>query len=551
MDYQKRSFLKTVLAGSVGYGALQSTELTSVQMKEVSNLVANGEIQKVYSGESSDQLPIPDQLPAVGITNEGIYYYPLSGSNWIAYNGWFPKLGTTNKPVGEIHAQKIENLADYVVGSVSDLEQAFNNLSNGETVYIGSKNAPYRTTQWLDIDVSNVTIIGPGIKEVIKPADGANVGGIRIGKNTDPSTPIENVSIRGVGFNGNEATMDDATKYLHAFVADSVREVTFEQCYATRTHPFHEHNTGGSGITIHNTCNGFSVRNCWFEDIGDRAVQAAGKNGQITGIYNRNGFNRTVALGVKHPDYVDRGAQNVTISDVLGVDISEGSVVGLSSPNISNVTISNVTASNSLRSVFRTGPTAGPENVTVTGLTIVGGKERLINLQSGTNIHVSDVLAVDNIPGGQQGIFIGEGTTNVSLSDFVVKDARFHGVACSSPNAEIRDGRIQVAPTGTGNGLFIDSDGVRVQNVRVSSPHNDIRIASSSNDVRLDNVEYDDIGDSGTRTRVNGVGIEKGATNTPNANAWDTGDIVEFTSTISDESSGVYLRLRQNSWLRL
>lgn len=67
--------------------------------------------------------------------------------------------------------------------SDQELGATVDDLSPGRSIYIRAANVPYRTTQWLDIDVDGVTVVGPGIRTLVKPADDTNVGGIRIGHN--------------------------------------------------------------------------------------------------------------------------------------------------------------------------------------------------------------------------------------------------------------------------------------------------------------------------------------------------------------------------------
>lgn len=42
--------------------------------------------------------------------------------------------------------------AETVVTTKTGLEAAFDDLSAGDTIRISDENAPYRTTQWLDVD---------------------------------------------------------------------------------------------------------------------------------------------------------------------------------------------------------------------------------------------------------------------------------------------------------------------------------------------------------------------------------------------------------------
>lgn len=88
---------------------------------------------------------------------------------------------------------------DSVVTTREQLERTFENLAAGKTAWISDEGAPYRTTRWLDIDVNGVTVIGSGVRRLVMPADGANIGGIRIGHDGH----CKNVEVHGVGYHGN------------------------------------------------------------------------------------------------------------------------------------------------------------------------------------------------------------------------------------------------------------------------------------------------------------------------------------------------------------
>jgi hypothetical protein len=172
--------------------------------------------------------------------------------------------------------EEVGNVADHIVGSKSDLQDAFNNLSAGDTIWIGTPATPYRTDSWLDIDISGVTVVfqssfADNGDPIIKPADGADVGGIRIGTNST----VSRIRIRSLGFHGNESTMTNSVKRLHGIIVDDATDVSISNCYFTKTHPYHEHNSGGSGISVRTSASAVSITECFIEDIGDRGTQVA------------------------------------------------------------------------------------------------------------------------------------------------------------------------------------------------------------------------------------------------------------------------------------
>lgn len=217
-----------------------------------------------------------------------------------------------------------QETADWVVTTTQELHRAFNNLSRGDTVHIDSEGAPYRTRQWLDIDVDSVTVLGPGIRELIKPADGANVGGIRIGHNDH----CEYVRIRGVGFHGNPAGQDPNVLRLHGFIVRDASSVTLQQNFATRTHPFHVHNKGGSGFSVERAARHVAVLRNRVHDIGDRGIQLGGEHVLVHGNIGTQGFDRTVATNYYTADG-SYGTRYASITNNLSDSVVTGSAVGV------------------------------------------------------------------------------------------------------------------------------------------------------------------------------------------------------------------------------
>jgi hypothetical protein len=223
--------------------------------------------------------------------------------------------GSNITNAGSIDTGELSGVADHIVTTASELESAFNNLSAGDTVWIGTPSTPYRTTQWLDIDVDGVTVVAQSThaddgQPIIKVADGANVGGIRMGYNS----AVTNVTIRNVGFHGNDQNQDQTVYRLHAFLAVEGSSIRIEDCFATRTSPYHEHNTGGSGVSVEPGCTSVWVRGNEFDDIGDRAIQTAGSWVRISDNDCRNGFDRGVSLDLQE---VDTGTQRVAHETVV------------------------------------------------------------------------------------------------------------------------------------------------------------------------------------------------------------------------------------------
>ncbi|QCJ47710.1 MULTISPECIES: right-handed parallel beta-helix repeat-containing protein [Haloprofundus] len=214
-----------------------------------------------------------------------------------------------------------------VVTSRTELERAFADLSPGETVWISPKNAPYRTTEWLDIDVSGVTVLGPGLPTLIKPADGANVGGIRIGHNSS----CRNVRVEGVGYHGNPKNQDDGAKKLHGIIVRDVDDVTLRGNTVAHTHPFGEHGSGGSGISAGRASKNVRILDNRIHHFGDRGIQLGGQNTVVSGNVVTDGIDRTIACDLWTPDGENDVANTVIISENILGNCREGSLTGVAS----------------------------------------------------------------------------------------------------------------------------------------------------------------------------------------------------------------------------
>ena len=294
----RRGFLKAVAGGAAGLG------LTGMLPSAAALDIKSPHDLSYYGGGSTT----PDfEVDTQGNLN-------LGGSN------------ITN--AGSIDTEELSGTYDTLVTSTSELEKVFNNLSGGETVRIAQPATPYRTTQWLDIDVDDVTIVAQSQyaedgQALIKPADGADVGGIRVGTG---ATTVSDVALHGVGFDGNQATMTDTVKELHGIIVDNAENVTVSGGYLTRTHPYHEHNSGGSGVSVGPNSENCEINGLLVEDIGDRGIQLAGNSHFVWGNILRNGFDRCISLDMSvGGTFYSTDHSLIAFND--GSDSSNGSII--------------------------------------------------------------------------------------------------------------------------------------------------------------------------------------------------------------------------------
>lgn len=234
--------------------------------------------------------------------------------------------GSEEDPLPSLHTESVSGIADHICLTADEVETAFNNLSSGESIYIGDDNAPLNITQWLDIDVDGVQVIGPGTKTLLRTADGANVGGIRVGFNAH----CEDITIRGVAHDGNypNQTSGDSLSSIYAGDAKNVRIISN---YVERQYPRHVHGTGGSGITVNQEAENVTVAYNRTDEVGDRGIEIAAQNCYIVGNRMTNGFDRGISLNLTDDlKGVGMGrANNAVVHGNVISDSIEGSAIGI------------------------------------------------------------------------------------------------------------------------------------------------------------------------------------------------------------------------------
>jgi hypothetical protein len=185
----------------------------------------------------------------------------------------------------------------------------------------------------------------------ITVADGANVGGFRIGSNA----ATEGVTLKNFEFDGNAANQDQSIKRLHAYICDDADGCEFVRCSGTRTSPHHDylgddaHNSGGSIFTCRSNATDITYRECVSVDTGDRAMQLAGSGHDVVEFATYDGFDRSISLDVQLPDGSWDGADDVLIRDSLLGDNSDGSCIATREYGASGITIRDCT----FRGTFR------------------------------------------------------------------------------------------------------------------------------------------------------------------------------------------------------
>jgi parallel beta-helix repeat protein len=390
----------------------------------------------------------------------------LGGTAGLAFalTGWGAGDGRAND------TRRIRTMADSIVTTTSELESTFENLSPGETVFITATNAPYRTNRWLDIDVDDATVIGPGVRTLIKPTADANAGGFRVGHHRHCS----NVTIRGIGFDGNPDEQSIFTKLCHGIVVKDAEDVTLTGNYVTRTHPYHEHSTGGSGISAEPESRNVRIVGNRIEDIGDRGIQVGGTRVVVARNVVTDGLDRSISCDVWRKGRHRQGKNIAVIGNVMGNN-PEGSLVGIGGDDLTDgggyVVIADNLGFGHHKSFCHLGFEGEVRNVRIDGNVSV--QERRDDY-SGISLdieHADHITAVNNdLYGyGGRGINVTDG-----ISDFVVARNRIRNVASDGIRiAGAEDGivaRNTISDTGrTGiileDARFVTVEGNRLRNL--------------------------------------------------------------------------------------
>jgi hypothetical protein len=446
----RRGFLKALGGGAAGLGAAAMLpSVAGFEIKDSNSL-------KYFNQSSSKSSFEVDPSGNLDVTQIGTSSNPIPQT-------YTNQLGSDSSKVENINSktlntERIGNTAEHIVSSKSELQSAFNNLSAGDTIWIETPETPYRTDQWLDIDVSEITVKAqnPRAKNgerLIKAADGANVGGIRVGYNA----AVSDVQVIGVGFDGNKDNQAQDIHHKDGIVVADATNIVIDGCDVAWLSPYHKHGTGGDGISVLHDANRVWVTNNRIDNAGDRSIEVAGTNIVVAQNHVTNGYDRGTSFQVQADprDGSDYVASNVVISGNIYDGISDGSAVGMNS-GVNGVSRNVTIAHNFARDTGRL-PTIRDE---VIGLSIVGNTAYNID---GMNITgtAKDVAVCGNTIVDSDTFGINAGNAErVQISGNVVKNPSGHGITVSGIKVSV-----------TNNMIY----GASQQGVNVTSGQNSVR----------------------------------------------------------------------------
>ena len=345
--------------------------------------------------------------------------------------------------VNAAHVSRAPSVAGSTGGE--GISWSIEQVNPGGTVYVPAEGPDegnvWLLDDWIDVERDNVTIEGDGPNRTLLVAEeGANVGGIRIGAG-DGETRSD-VTVRGIGYDGNGPEQDQRVKRLHGIIVEDAERVLVENCFFTRTSPYHEHDSGGSGITVRHAASEVRIDGNWVDDIGDRGIQVAGEQVLIRGNAATNGYDRNISLDVTEPDGYRYHARGATVVNNVGRDNANGSMIGASTvgqvpqpPNRGHVAIVGNVATGAFRRLVSL------NNGINQGAAIVGNvgiQEDQDEVRSGVKLEVGDeygddpfknVAVVGNVLDGftREGIRL-DNTHGFSVVGNVVRDVGSDGV---------------------------------------------------------------------------------------------------------------------------
>ena len=401
-------------------------------------------------------------------------------------------LGTPDDPWENAYIQSVDatsvsagelvNVADYICGTGDEFLSALSNVSDGETIAVGS----VVVDDWLHLDgVTNVTITGYG-SSTITIADNAEVGAFRLG---DISS-VENVTIEGIEIDGNAANQTNDVEYADGVRISDGHNVTVKECYI---HDMPEHSDDAltsAGIVSLYPSTDITIEGNRVENNGYRQIVSSAHGVDIERNWCRGGIERHISLDAHRID--NRISQDVTVSknwcegggsigsniavEGLGYDAGFGTAQGTDLENAKIIDNTLLGGDSKRTNIAVRDLTNGADKITVRGNACVNPEGR--NMTIGTVESECDCkLTVEQ----NQCSGPGDGEHNIAVAEF--------------RGAQIKDNH----PVGGQNGIFAVTingtiDGNTIENadnaIRVLQPGNSLTnntlLQSASNGIRAD-----------------------------------------------------------------
>jgi len=386
---------------------------------------------------------------------------------------------------------------DTLVTSGDDLAATLSNLSDDEVVQLTA--GTHEISSWLDID----GVVGPTIRGVenattVKVANGANVGGFRVGS----SATVSDLTFKDIQFNGNADNQDQTVTRLHGWIFEDATDCEVINCYGTRTSPHHEvlsnpddaHNSGGTVFTCRSQATNIEFIDCETEDPGDRGMQLAGSGHYVRGLKTRDGFDRSISLDVLLPDSSWDGADDVTIVDGDFANNTDGSCIGTAQYGASDCVVRDCKMRGTYRSAVKFGNSNCSNNIVEGNHAVHTGADSNVpairvnnGSQANDNVVIernsttpwSSLLTLQGDASGDGNTLIYEvsdGSSRISLTlagdgatasdNTVVGSGDGPAALLSGQNATLKDGKIDAAGN---HGVSVQASDVTVEGIEINN----------------------------------------------------------------------------------
>jgi hypothetical protein len=221
--------------------------------------------------------------------------------------------------VSSVATSEVAGIADHVITTKADLQALPDELSSGETVWIGR----VEHDEVVEIDgVDNVTITGSGMDSSrVTTADGSNSGLFHVGRNS----PVGKITIKNITIDGNSANNSGDTDFATPIWTGDVDELVVDTIsFVDTIEPDGRSNT--STIRAYYPTRRVKIRDCEFHGNVTRHVESSCRELHVTDSFFENAIERSISLDSFVPN--NRLTQRAFIrSNDLRVG-PEGSAVG-------------------------------------------------------------------------------------------------------------------------------------------------------------------------------------------------------------------------------
>lgn len=277
------------------------------------------------------------------------------------------------------------------------------NALGGGSVFIEQGTYNYATVITV---LSDVTLEGVGEDTVLRAAAASDTACIEIGV----AASVTAVTVKNLRIEGNHAAQIAGLRH-HGVTVEDASRVLIEGLYITGTHPYHVHDSGGSGITVRHEATDIWILRNYIDDIGDRGIQVAGSDILIQENVCANGFDRSISLDVTEPDTVRYIPNRVQIIGNIGYDNSNGSIIG-----------SHPATAGAVGDLF---------DIIIQGNIGYGAHRHFLTIIGVLNVNEGNIIVVDNVGegGAQSGIEITNGDgLPIIISGNTMSNYGTHGI---------------------------------------------------------------------------------------------------------------------------